>query len=370
MTDIPAAARRLLDPLSRKAAELGLPVYLVGGCVRDWPIGARTRDLDVVAEGDPAPLAELCGKLLRAKPVSFGRFGTLRVVGNIWRVDLAAARREEYPEPACLPRVRPAALEDDLSRRDFTVNAMALRLHPGREGRLIDPFGGMKDLRARVLRVLHPLSFRDDPTRVFRAARYMCRLSLKPAPGLLAMARAALKAGYPRLLSRHRLAQELLRILTERDPARALSRLREWGYLQLLHSSLRAPPEGFKAPSERLGAMALALGPKEGERFLSSLPLERPLAHDLQETLRLAAARRSPRGEPPEAALAVIPAFFKKLSRNALRPLFVDGKDLKALGVPEGKRYREILDAAAEAQWAGDVASRAEALAWLRRYLA
>jgi tRNA nucleotidyltransferase (CCA-adding enzyme) len=138
---IPAQALTLLRPLARAARREGLPLYAVGGCVRDWLLGrADVKDLDLVTEGDPAGLARLCARSLGGRAEAFGAFKTLRVMGKDWRVDLAASRQEVYPEPACLPKVKPAPLARDLFRRDFTINAMAVRLRPEGAGELVDPY--------------------------------------------------------------------------------------------------------------------------------------------------------------------------------------------------------------------------------------
>lgn len=373
MPDIRIAPRalKILRPLARRAERLGLPVYAVGGCVRDWILGRPTFDIDLVTPGDPAPLAAHCGRLLGARPEAFGRFNTLRVLdGNGWRFDFAASRRENYPSAASLPVVAAAPIEEDLRRRDFTVNAMAARLRPEGLGLLLDPHGGLEDLRRGILRPLHPASFRDDPTRVFRAARYACRLDLKPAPGLLDMARAALKAGHAALLSRHRLAQELLRLLAEKDPACPLTTLRSWGYLQLIHPGLRPAKRWLAGVEERLAALALSLGPQEGAKFMGSLPVDHDLGARIMETLRLASGRASPRARPSELAVRVLSHALPGLPGPALKPLMIAGRDLEASGLAPGKEYRRILDAAARAQWDGKFSSRRQALRWLRAFTA
>lgn len=348
--------------------------------MRDWILGRDCHDLDLLCEEDPRPVAESCARLLGTRAESFGQFGTWRVVASsaprqalAWRVDFARARREEYPEPAALPRVFPAGLREDLFRRDFTVNAMAARLFPKGAGEILDPYGGLEDLRAGWLKPLHAWSFRDDPTRVFRAARYLCRFGLKPAPGLLAQARAALENGHAGLLSRHRLSQELLRVLSEPDPACALSRLKAWGYLGLLGpGGLAWPAEGFKdfkGVEQRLCAMALAMGPAQGRAWISSLPIERGLSARVLEALSLVQERRSPRAAPSPAAAAALGRLLPGLPKAALRPLMLDGRDLKELGLAPGRPFREILEQAARAQWEGRIRSRREALAWLRRRL-
>ncbi|OGR82679.1 MAG: hypothetical protein A3J74_01670 [Elusimicrobia bacterium RIFCSPHIGHO2_02_FULL_57_9] len=368
---IPVAWQKILKPLAAQAETLNLPAYVVGGCVRDWILGFKTSDLDLVTEGDPAPLARFCAGRIKAEAQAFGRFGTLRVLGKNLRVDCAMSRRESYPTPACLPQaVSAAPLQEDLFRRDFTINAMALRLSSGSSAELIDPYGGWDDLRARVLRALHPAGFRDDPTRVFRAARFSCRFGLRLASDLTQNTKEALDKGYAALLSRHRLMQELLCVLDEKDPACAIHRLRRWGYLQLINPSLNWPKKcSLQGPEQRLGAMALALGTVEGGKFIRSLPLPHEFALQIIETLEIARLRASPRMELPTLTVRLLSQAFPKLAKFALKPLMINGEDLKALNLAPGKDYRRILDAAAKAQWSGKISSRSQAMNWLRRHV-
>ena len=362
----PSAARALLSALARRADALGLPLYAVGGCVRDWLLGRAPFDLDLVCEGDPKPLARDCARRLGGAVEAFGQFGTLRVLsrGRL-RVDFATSRRERYPEPAGLPVVSPAPFADDLKRRDFTVNAMALALTGPKSGQLIDPFGGAADLKARRLRLLHGQSLRDDPTRAFRAARYACRLALKPDADLERQVADALAAGHAGRLSPHRLTQELLRLLAEPELSCPLRLLKRWGYLAFWHPRLKAPPAALRGGEERLGAMALQLS-AEGPAFINRLQLDRRFSGELQELLKLAAQRGAAKGAISAAAKRALRAVFPKLAASALKPLFVAGEDLKVLGLPPGPRYREILDEAAALQWRGRLSTRAQALRWLR----
>src|SRR5918994_4949551 len=160
-----------------REAAAGLPAYLVGGAVRDLLLGEARADLDVAVEGEIGSLTEALGGEL----VEHERFATASVrVGGL-HVDIARARAETYPSPGALPEVRPAPIADDLARRDFTINAMAVPL--AGEPDLIDPHGGLADLREGLMRVLHELSFIDDPTRALRAARYAARLGFGLEPG-------------------------------------------------------------------------------------------------------------------------------------------------------------------------------------------
>lgn len=366
---IPAAAARFLKPLAAEARRCGLPLFVVGGPVRDWLLKRATHDLDLTVVGDPDPVADLCAKLLKGKSEPFGRFGTRRVIGrSLFRVDVATTRAERYAEPAALPEVTETGvpIETDLFRRDFTVNAMAARLDDGSRA-IVDPYGGLRDLKDRTLRVLHPASFRDDPTRVFRAARFLGRLRYKPADGMGAEAKAVLQMGEAAKLSRHRLLHELNCLLGEKDPALAFGLLETWGYLGLLHPEL---PWRIKLPEEpqpRLAAMALALGPEKGRGFVDSFPFDHHLRTMLHEALAVAFSDKAPRAAPSPLAAAAARRAFPRLPAAALKPCFVHGGDLIALGLKPGPDFHAIIDEAARLQRLGKLKDRAAARAWLRK---
>ena len=361
---LPAQARRVLRPLAQAAAKTGLPLYAVGGCVRDWLLGREgVVDWDLVTEGDPASVARLAGRMLGGSVEAFGDFGTWRVQGKRWRADFACAREEEYPEPACLPKVRPSDITRDLFRRDFTINAMAMRLDGPEAGTIVDPYGGRRDLKKSVLRVLHPASFRDDPTRVFRAARFMCRFGLRPASGLREMLRESLRGGIAGRLSRHRISQELLRILAEEDPSASLRKLKAWGYLDLVHPDMPARAAG-ETVEERLGFLAAGMGEKGGE-LLRSLPVEHGMALRIGEALRLIKEKASSRTALAPQVARIVSLACPRLPSSALKPLFLRGEDLKAAGLKPGPRFKDILDAVARLQWEGRIRSRRDALSWL-----
>jgi tRNA nucleotidyltransferase (CCA-adding enzyme) len=212
------------DPLAAvweaaRAAAGGAPVYAVGGPVRDLLRGAPSRDADLAVEGDAVGLAGRLAAALGGARVTIHRaFGTAVVRGPGVRIDIAATRRERYPRPAALPIVEPAGIGDDLARRDFTVNALAAALTGRRFGEVLDPFGGRADLASGVLRVLHPASFRDDPTRLFRAVRYAARLGLTIDAATDALAREAIAAALVGELSGARVRAELVALLGESVP--------------------------------------------------------------------------------------------------------------------------------------------------------
>jgi len=180
---IPLRVRPLLARIGRLAAERGVSVFAVGGCVRDWLLGnPSTIDLDVVVEGDGVAFAQLLGEALSARVTTYGQFGTatllMRRGRRLQRIDIASCRKETYAKPAAYPSVTPGTLRDDLARRDFTINAMAMAINPRQFGTLIDPFHGRRDLRPKQLRVLHANSFLDDPSRIRRAVRFAQRFGM------------------------------------------------------------------------------------------------------------------------------------------------------------------------------------------------
>ena len=366
---VPAAAAKILAPLAAVASRRGTPLYAVGGPVRDWLLRRPNFDLDLTVAGDPDPVAAAAARLLGGTVEAFGRFGTRRVVsGGKYRVDVATTRAESYPEPACLPVVDAVRvpIEMDLFRRDFTINALAVRLDDGSHG-LTDPYGGLRDLDDRVLRVLHPASFRDDPTRVFRAARFLGRLGYRPAAGMVDEAADALAAGYAAKLSPYRLLHELVCLLGEKDPRPAFRLLHSWGYLSLLHPGL---PRSTALPSgvePRLAALALALGPEKGRAFVDAFPHPHHLRTVFHETLELAYSDKSPRTAPEAPVAAAVRRFLPKLPPAALKPCFLTGADLIALGLKPGPGFHSLLDEAARLQRRGALKSRAAALAWLKK---
>ena len=251
-------ARSILAALVSAAECQGLSLFVVGGVLRDLlreparpgrrAEGAAPRsDLDLAIEGDPGAIVSDVGERLSAGVVLHDRFGTARLRLGGATVDLARTRRERYPRAGALPIVEPAAIEADLGRRDFTLNAMALGLSGSRRGVLLDPYGGAADLERGLIRTLHERSFRDDPTRLIRACRYAARIGGRFAPGTGAEARASLR--YLPALSADRFAEAWRRLL--RDDA-AAGALRRAAALRLTEA--RQP--GWALPARLLRAFA------------------------------------------------------------------------------------------------------------------
>ena len=239
---IPRPVEPLLREVGRLADQRGMQAYAVGGCVRDWLLGlVQTPDLDVTVEGDGIAIARAAGPALGGTLTVHQQFGTatrllLRRRGaGPKRVDFATCRRETYARPAAYPAVAPGTLEDDLFRRDFTLNAMAVALGPARFGALVDPFQGARDLRRKRLRILHARSFLDDPSRLLRGVRFAQRFGLRWEPGTRRAARDAAFAGALGWLNAGRLRRELERMGDEPDPLACFQ-----GLAALLGSSANA----------------------------------------------------------------------------------------------------------------------------------
>jgi tRNA nucleotidyltransferase (CCA-adding enzyme) len=253
---LPPFLKERVAAVARVSREMGVPVYVVGGLVRDLLLERENRDLDLVVEGDGLAFAARLAEALGGRMREHRAFLTAVVVDRDgFHIDVATARSEFYRAPAALPEVQMSALRQDLFRRDFTINTLAVRLGPEPAPELIDYFGGRNDLKDRVLRVLHSLSFIDDPTRVLRAVRLELRLGFHISPETLRLVEIALAEGIFDHLSGARLREELEMLLN--DPAlalRGIDRLAELGVLRVLHPKL----ELTDAMRERLRAARAA----------------------------------------------------------------------------------------------------------------
>lgn len=360
--DLGAALDAAYPELTAVRAAAVEPVYVVGGAVRDLLLGRGRADLDLVVEGDAFALATRLG----AEPVEHERFGTAKVELGEHEVDIAAARSETYAEPGALPEVAPAALAEDLGRRDFSVNAMAIPLAGGAE--LVDHHGGRADLEAGLLRVLHPGSFADDPTRALRAARYAARLGF----GLEPETEGLLRAADLGTVSDDRRRAELLRLAAEEEAMRGFELLVEWGLVSLREAEIDAGVDGLQlagAVAALLAAppwsevaprapalLAAALGPPGDETALAATDPQRP-----SDGVDLA------RGRDPVALVLARALGATWLDRYVGEwhdvSLEIDGGDLLAAGVPQGPALGRGLDAALRRKLDGEITGREQELA-------
>ncbi|HEY5037463.1 MAG TPA: polya polymerase, partial [bacterium] len=237
--NIPPKTVALLKKIGRLADERGESAYAVGGFVRDLFSSHPGMDIDITVEGDGVTFAEKLARLTGSEVEAFTRFGTsIVVVPGFGKVDVATTRSESYERPGALPAIKKSGIIQDLYRRDFTLNAMALSLSPGYFLKLLDPFGGLEDLRKGRIRALHEKSFIDDPTRIFRAVRFEQRFKKRIEKKTQRWLLGAVRGDYIQRVSGERLRNELRLIFQEPYPERAVWRLDELGVLPHIHPSL------------------------------------------------------------------------------------------------------------------------------------
>jgi len=382
-------------------------VYLVGGTVRDILLAERSFDVDIAVEGDAIALAQALADALGGRVRAHEKFGTAVVVyGDGERVDVVTARTEFYDAPAALPAVEHASIREDLFRRDFTINAMAVSLKGEDYGRLVDPFGGRADLDAGRIRVLHNLSFIDDPTRIFRAIRYENRYGFRMDDHTAGLARGTIEMGLVGDLSSARLRDELIALLEEGQVEHSILRLAELGADKAIHPHLAADQQAvallsrlralarqyeLDVPAWRLGLISLArkLPPDEVYGWLQRLKVRRRDAEQIAAAVtvgpRLVERLRDRDIEPAEVvALADryapdTPLFA--LSLEDLEPLHeyfrglrdvrleVTGNDLAELGVGESPRVGEILAELRRRKLNGELDGRDSELAAARELI-
>ena len=240
----PERVHDLLMEFGRIGDELGYSVYAVGGFVRDLLMRVENFDVDIVVEGDGIRLAEEFEKKFPCRIRTHKKFGTAIILfPDGLKVDVATARLEVYDSPAALPTVERGSTKMDLYRRDFTINTLAIQLNPKAFGELIDSFGGVRDIKEKVVRVLHNLSFVEDPTRVFRAIRFEQRLGFQIGKHTQNLMRNAVKMGFMDRLSGGRILSELILILQEGNPIPALKRMRDFNLFHFLHPHLKCDEE-------------------------------------------------------------------------------------------------------------------------------
>ncbi len=386
----------LLRRLGDAAADEGVELWLVGGPVRDALLGRPVLDLDLTSEAPASELGPQLAKRLGGTCGSWSQFGTVKLRLDGRTLDLATTRSEIYPYPAALPVIVAggADMAADFARRDFAINAMASSLHPRRFGELLDTEGGVADLDAGVVRVLHRASFRDDPTRTFRAARYVSRLGF----GLESTSRRQLRRAlrYVDALSVARVRREIERLLGEQHAARAMLMAVRLGVLPAVEAGLAAPE--VRAALRRayarglrglalLGAVTYPLPAERADAFRERIGAGKRQAQVMRAIVRLREAEqalgeaRRPSeasaivGNAPREAVEAASAAAASASarRNLVRYLDasrrrspLDGHDLLALGVPPGPAVGAMLAALRNAVLDGLVHGRAQAERFVR----
>lgn len=389
--------------LSGEVAEgLGFNAYLVGGSVRDLLRGEENLDLDIVIEGDGIAFARAFGEKLHAKVRTHQKFGTAQIFADRVKLDVATARTEYYESPASLPKVETSSIKKDLYRRDFTINTLAVKLNLRDFGLLIDFFGGQRDLREKSIRVLHNLSFVEDPTRAFRAIRFAERFGFKISRHTENLIKSTIEMNLFSMLSGPRLYEELRLSFHETEPIKTLKKLSDYGLLKVIHPNLAFTEEleaTLRSMQETLSwfnLLFLEEKPDKGILYLMAL-----LSGLKDEDMKAAAERLSPpprirdiilRGIPQARSILrrfpvndqvevhkifsnlelEITLFLMALSKDRkiqkvishylteLRNIktILTGDDLKGMGIQPGPVYSKILKKLLEEKLRGVVKTR------------
>jgi tRNA nucleotidyltransferase (CCA-adding enzyme) len=396
-----------LDPVLEAVTAVDSPyggVYLVGGTVRDILLGEPSFDVDIAVEGDAIAFARSLAEALDGRVRAHDKFGTAVVLyGDDQRVDVVTARTESYESPGALPTVAPGSIEDDLFRRDFTINAMAVSLEGDDKGRLVDPFEGHDDLEAGRIRVLHDRSFVDDPTRIFRAIRYENRYGFRMDEHTAALAHDTVARGHVHDLSGARMREELIALFEEGDVDHSIPRLSELGLEQAIHHHAAADAEaaqltqrlrelneryGLQIPSWRLGLTTLGrkLPPDEIQAWLDGLKVRRRDADQIAGAItgapRIASELKRDGLSPAEVVaiaephapdaplfalgLTDLPQLHDYFERLAGIRLEITGADVAQLGLGESPRVGEILAELRRRKLNGELDGRESELAAAR----
>ncbi|MDP3730137.1 MAG: hypothetical protein Q8R14_01245 [Candidatus Omnitrophota bacterium] len=406
----------LLKKVGDVAKHMGCKAYLIGGTVRDLFLHKENLDIDIVIEGDAILFGERVAHELHGIIVSHKRFGTCTVTTPEYvKIDFATARRETYAKPAALPEVEFSSFKDDLVRRDFTVNAMAISLNEGDFGALIDFFDGVGDIEKKHIKALHDKSFVDDPTRILRGIRLERRLGFIIEPHTANLMRRSIEKEIYKRVEKPRLRDEIILALKEKGPFRIIERMNEFRALKIVHPYLKLHKEVdgiFTAIDEACGwyndnsprkrsiekwliylmalfgdvsydgalyfcnkfelkrgeRLRMLSYKKQGTKVLKTLNAKRkilpskiyrllePLSHEA--TLLLMAVSRSDIGK------GRIMEFFHKY--NGMRAS-VRGDDIKALGVKAGPHFAKIMEKILYKKLDGILNTREEELEYAKK---
>ena len=411
---VPQGVRDILRAVGEVADEAGFNVYLVGGIVRDLFLRVMNLDIDIVVEGDGITFAGMLLKKLGGRMKSHQKFGTAVVIlPEGLKLDIATARLEYYESPAALPTVELSSIKKDLYRRDFTVNTLAVRLNRRHYGELLDFFGGQRDIKEKNIRILHNLSFVEDPTRVFRAIRFEQRFDFQMSKHTRNLVKTAVDMKLFTKLAGERIYAELVLMFSEADPLKVLKRMKELDLLKFIHPGLKASKEMerlfadigetftwfkliyldietekwfvyFLGLLDRLKDAAaaetlelLAVPPRIRTRVTEARGRYRDVLYELYRSPRLLPSRVHDLLQPLEIeTILLMMAKAKKESAKKYISLYltrlrevtvtITGDDLKALGIPPGPRYKKILTGLLDAKLDGEVRNRDEELAYVK----
>jgi tRNA nucleotidyltransferase (CCA-adding enzyme) len=400
--------------ITQIAEELKCPVYVVGGFVRDMILGLKDFDLDIVVEGEGMDFArELSQRLKGSKCVRHRQFGTATVVAeDKTKIDIATARKEIYEHPACLPKVVPGTIRDDLTRRDFSINAMALDVSRERFGKLVDFFNGREDLKKKIIRVLHDVSFIDDPTRILRAIRFEQRFNFAIEAHTLKLIREASDLHMLEHVHDHRLRDELILILKEPKAISCIKRVNRLCGFRFIHNDLRIGQKAISSlekirklyiwfeenffhrrkvelwmlylaillealDARQLGIILSEFAFRKGEARITLSFKEQAgkVLSRLKAVTSPSQIYRILEGLSYETILLILHMAMVKDVRQKIidflrlysaSRIFISGHELKEQGIPQGPRFKEILRELLYAKLDGKFNTKEEELLYLK----
>ncbi len=375
---LPKKVYNLITLFGSLAEKMGQRIYLVGGSVRDLFLDVQSLDFDFVLDKNAKEFGKLLSKKLKTKVIIHEDFGTIHFLYEGYEFDFVTARREWYNKNSILPVVENATLKEDLSRRDFTINAMAISITPNDFGRLIDLFNGLKDINRKTIRVLHPLSFLEDPSRLLRAIKYEAKLNFKLSDDTEHLFKKAVELGALTNNRSQRIIKELTELLTENYAKRAIELmdkrrvLREFFGIKRLSKIKKEAIERAEKYISKFGVSRLKVyitillyGKNENEisKILTRFSIKKKTIREIITGLKFLNRIKKQRKMKDEDVVEllkiskdIVVAIFllasnkqygkdilKYLSKqNKLKPE-ITGKELKALGLKEGKQFGEIL---------------------------
>ncbi len=412
---VPSEIREALHVIGEVADESGFPVYLVGGIVRDLFLRVMNLDVDIVVEGDGITFAGMLVRRMGGRMKTHQKFGTAVVVlPSGLKIDIATARLEYYESPAALPTVELSSIKKDLYRRDFTINTLAVRLNRKRFGELIDFFGGLRDIKDKAIRVLHSLSFVEDPTRVLRALRFEQRFDFHLSKHTQNLIKTSVDMKLFNRLTGERIYTELVLMFSEAEPLKVLRRMKEFDLLKFIHPNLKGSAELerlFAGISETITWFRLLYLDLKAEKwfvyFLGLFDRMRDAsAAEALERLAVPARIKVRVHQARTLSRDVLYLFYKEMllspSRiyEMLAPLDIEavllmmakakqerakkyislyithlrnvkviltGDDLKQLGIPPGPLYRKILAEILKAKLDGLIRTRDDEIEYVRQ---
>ncbi len=407
----------ILRTIGEVASKIGYDAYVVGGFVRDLFLYRPNEDIDIVVEGDGIAFAKKYAEIVGGRIHAYEKFGTAVIIfPNGFKIDVASARLEYYKFPAALPTVEMSSIKLDLFRRDFTINTLAIQLNPKRFGTLIDFFTAQKDIKEKAIRVLHNLSFVEDPTRVFRAIRFEQRFGFTIGKFTSGLIENAVKMDFFKRLSGRRVFAELRQIFEEENPAPAIIRLHEYDLLKVIHPSIKfdknlvsllnsvkkvlswydllfleesymkwavyflALIRNCDNKTSNEICMRLELAPRYRTLFINDRFEANNCLLWLERNLPVSNSTLYKRlsGFKTELLLYMMAASKLEITKRSLshyvtqlRHIYtsVTGKDLRKMGLEPGPIYREILQATLDAKLNGLLKSKKDEFDFVRNYI-